>query len=58
MGQTEMADESRLVTLILATAATAVIALVLKPLIGLRPTPEVETAGLDLAEHGEEAYID
>jgi len=46
------------VTLILSTAATAVIALILKGLIGLRPTPEVETAGLDLSEHGEEAYID
>jgi Amt family ammonium transporter len=46
------------VTLILATAATALIAFILKPLIGLRTTPEVETAGLDLSEHGEEAYID
>jgi ammonium transporter, Amt family len=46
------------VTLILSTVATAVIALVLRGLIGLRPTPEVETAGLDLSEHGEEAYIE
>jgi ammonium transporter, Amt family len=46
------------VTLILSAAATAVIALILKGFIGLRPTPEVETAGLDLSEHGEEAYID
>ena len=47
-----------LVTLILSVVATAVIALVLKAVIGLRPTPEVETVGLDLSEHGEEAYID
>ena len=47
-----------LVTLILSTVATAVIALVLKAVIGLRPTQEVETVGLDLSEHGEEAYID
>ena len=47
-----------LVTLILSTVATAVIALVLRMLIGLRPSSEVETAGLDLSEHGEEAYID
>jgi Amt family ammonium transporter len=47
-----------LVTLILSTVATAVIALVLKAVIGLRPTPEVETVGLDLSEHGEQAYID
>jgi Amt family ammonium transporter len=45
------------VTLLLATIATAVLALLLKVTIGLRPTPEVETAGLDLSEHGEEAYI-
>src|SRR5215471_8130504 len=47
-----------LVTLILSTVATAVIALVLRMLIGLRPSSDVETAGLDLSEHGEEAYID
>jgi ammonium transporter, Amt family len=47
-----------LVTLILSVVATAVIALVLKAVIGLRPTAEVETVGLDLSEHGEEAYID
>src|ERR1700740_1559131 len=46
------------VTLILSTVATAVIALILKGLIGLRPTQEVERARLDLSEHGEEAYID
>jgi Amt family ammonium transporter len=46
------------VTLILSTVATAVIALVLRRLISLRPSPDVETAGLDLSEHGEEAYID
>jgi Amt family ammonium transporter len=46
------------VTLVLSTVATAVIALVLKMLIGLRPSPDVETAGLDLSEHGEEAYIE
>ncbi len=47
-----------LVTLILSAVATAVIALVLKTVIGLRTSPEVETAGLDLSEHGEQAYID
>jgi ammonium transporter, Amt family len=47
-----------IVTLILSTVATAVIAFVLKMTIGLRPTAEVETAGLDISEHGEEAYID
>jgi len=46
-----------LITLILSTVTTAILALVLKLVLGLRPTPEVETAGLDLSEHGEEAYI-
>jgi ammonium transporter, Amt family len=47
-----------IVTLILSTVATAVIAYALKGTIGLRATPEIETAGLDVSEHGEEAYID
>jgi Amt family ammonium transporter len=43
-------------TLILAVVATAVLAYVTKALVGLRPSPEVEREGLDLAEHGEEGY--
>jgi Amt family ammonium transporter len=44
------------VTLVLSTGMTALIGLGLRALIGLRPPEEVETAGLDLAEHGEEGY--
>src|SRR5258706_906361 len=47
-----------IVTLVLSVVATAVIGFALKKSIGLRPTTEVETAGLDVSEHGEEAYID
>jgi ammonia channel protein AmtB len=43
-------------TLVLAIAGTTVIAYIVKALVGLRPSEEVETAGLDLAEHGEEGY--
>jgi Amt family ammonium transporter len=43
-------------TLVLAIVGTTVIAYIVKAVVGLRPTPEVETAGLDLAEHGEEGY--
>jgi Amt family ammonium transporter len=43
-------------TLALAIAGTTVIAYIVKALIGLRPTVEVETIGLDLAEHEEEGY--
>jgi len=43
-------------TLLLATVGTAVIACIVKFTIGLRPTEEVETLGLDLAEHEEEGY--
>src|SRR6266852_6234081 len=44
------------VTLCLAVAGTAILAFIVKALIGLRPSEEIETAGLDIAEHGEEAY--
>jgi Amt family ammonium transporter len=50
--------EAVIVTLVLAVVASAIIALVLRTLLGLRADPEIETAGLDIAEHGEEAYID
>src|SRR5438552_2977413 len=45
-----------LITLVLATVGTAIIAFVVKAVIGLRPSEEVEVAGLDLNEHGEEGY--
>jgi ammonium transporter, Amt family len=44
------------VTLVLAVVGTLVIAFVVKAIVGLRPSEEVETIGLDLAEHGEEGY--
>jgi Amt family ammonium transporter len=44
------------VTLLLATIGTAIIAFIVKAVVGLRPSEEVEVAGLDLAEHGEEGY--
>ncbi|HTD66469.1 MAG TPA: ammonium transporter [Candidatus Limnocylindria bacterium] len=44
------------VTLVLSVVGTAVIAYIVKAVVGLRPTEEVETLGLDLAEHGEEGY--
>jgi Amt family ammonium transporter len=43
-------------TIIWSVVATAIIAYIVKAIIGLRPTEEVEVAGLDLAEHGEEGY--
>jgi ammonium transporter, Amt family len=45
-----------LITLCLAVVGTVIIAYIVKAVLGLRPTPEVETAGLDLSEHGEEGY--
>jgi len=44
------------VTLALVIVGTIIIAYITKALVGLRPTEEVEMAGLDLAEHGEEGY--
>jgi ammonium transporter, Amt family len=46
-----------IVTLVLSTVATFVIGFILKLVMGLRVSPEVESVGLDLSEHGEEAYI-
>jgi Amt family ammonium transporter len=43
-------------TMILAVVGTAIIASIVKATIGLRVDEEVETLGLDLAEHGEEGY--
>jgi Amt family ammonium transporter len=43
-------------TLVLAVVGTTIIAYIVKAVVGLRPSPEIETNGLDLAEHGEEGY--
>jgi Amt family ammonium transporter len=43
-------------TIVWSVVATAVIAYAIKFALGLRPDPEVETAGLDLADHGEQGY--
>lgn len=45
------------VTLLLAAGGTALIAWVVDRVVGLRTTVETETEGLDVNEHGEEAYI-
>ncbi len=45
------------ITLILAVVATVVLAYLVKAVTGLRPSPEVETQGLDINEHGEEGYV-
>jgi Amt family ammonium transporter len=45
------------VTIALSVVATAIIAYAIKFTIGLRPTPEVESQGLDINEHGEEGYL-
>jgi hypothetical protein len=42
--------------LCLAIIGTVVIAYVVKAIVGLRVSEEVETSGLDIAEHGEEGY--
>jgi len=45
-----------LLTIVWSVVATAIIAYIVKAVVGLRPTEEVEVNGLDLAEHGEEGY--
>src|SRR5499427_6716850 len=44
------------VTLLLATAGSAVLAYVVKMLVGLRPDRESEEIGLDATDHGEAGY--
>jgi Amt family ammonium transporter len=44
------------ITLALAIIGTLVLGYLVKLVLGLRVSEEVETIGLDLAEHGEEAY--
>jgi Amt family ammonium transporter len=44
-------------TLVLSIVATIVIAYIVKAIVGLRPTTEVERQGLDINEHGEEGYV-
>jgi Amt family ammonium transporter len=46
-----------ILTILLATVSTFVIGSILKLVIGLRVSPETESTGLDLSEHGEEGYI-
>lgn len=45
-------------TIVWSVVATTIIAFIVKAVVGLRPTEESETVGLDLAEHGEEGYHD
>lgn len=43
-------------TLAIALVGTIIIAYIIKFTIGLRPSEDIESAGLDLTEHGEEGY--
>ena len=45
------------VTLVLSIVATVIIALIVKAIVGLRPSVEAEQEGLDITDHGEEGYI-
>jgi Amt family ammonium transporter len=45
-----------IITIAWSATVSAIIFLILKPLIGLRPNEETEREGLDISEHGERAY--
>ncbi len=45
------------ITVAFAVIASLMIGWLLKLMIGLRPSAEVESTGLDITEHGEEGYI-
>ncbi len=59
VGKTLLIEQLKAValTLVLSVVATVVLTFIIKALIGLRPTAEEETTGLDLSDHGEEGYI-
>jgi Amt family ammonium transporter len=44
-------------TIVWSVVATAIIAYIVKAVIGLRPAEEAERQGLDITEHGEEGYV-
>jgi Amt family ammonium transporter len=44
------------ITIVLSVLVTAVVALAIKAVIGLRASEDAEQIGLDLAEHGEDGY--
>jgi ammonium transporter, Amt family len=44
-------------TLVLSIVGTIVLGYLVKACVGLRPSSEVETQGLDINEHGEEGYV-
>jgi Amt family ammonium transporter len=44
-------------TIVLSVVGTAVIAFVIKALLGLRPSAEAEREGLDVSDHEEKGYI-
>lgn len=46
------------ITVVWSVVATAIIAFLIKAVMGLRPAAEVERQGLDINEHGEEGYVD
>jgi Amt family ammonium transporter len=48
--------KAALITVVWSVVATTIIAFIVKAVVGLRPSDEVEISGLDLAEHGEEGY--
>jgi Amt family ammonium transporter len=55
-GQVIVQIKAVLVTVLWTGTVSAVLFLLLKHTIGLRPTAEVEVEGLDIREHGERAY--
>ena len=58
VGKTLLTEQFKAIgiTLVLSLAATFILAYLVKALIGLRPTEEDESRGLDISDHGEEGY--
>lgn len=48
--------KAALLTIVLSVVATFVVTLIVKAVVGLRPSAEEESIGLDLSDHGEAGY--
>ncbi|MCF7765613.1 MAG: ammonium transporter [Verrucomicrobia bacterium] len=56
IGQIIIQFKSVVVTIVWSTVVSVVSLFIIKQIVGLRASEEVQTIGLDLAEHGEEGY--
>jgi Amt family ammonium transporter len=55
-GQVWIQTQGVLITIVWTAVVSAILFYIVKMIVGLRPTPDQEREGLDIADHGERAY--